>query len=59
MGCQLSVEEASYLAVNELGLDEADLQGWQLKEDHIECLGLVSKAHARICGQLLKDRSKF
>ena len=44
MGCQLSVEQASYLVVNDLGLDEADLQGWQLKDDHIECLGLVSKA---------------
>ena len=43
MGCQLSVEQGVCLAVKELGLEEADLQGWRLNDNHVECLGLVCK----------------
>ena len=45
MGCQLSIDQAVYLTVSELGLEEADLQGWRVKDDHIECLGLVGKTY--------------
>ena len=47
MGCNISVEEGAYFAVNELGVDEADFQGWQQKNNYIECLGLVSKLLSR------------
>ena len=51
MGCHISVEEATSFAVNELGIDEADFQGWQQKNNHIECLGLVSKTFITICSK--------
>jgi hypothetical protein len=49
MGCQLSIDQAVYLTVSELGLEEADLQGWRVKDDHIECLGLVGKTYVFFC----------
>jgi hypothetical protein len=49
MGCQLSVEQGVYLAVSELGLEEEDLQEWRLKDNHIECLGLVGKSYMIDC----------